>query len=184
MNFTAIDFETSAGLIPCEIGICVVEDGRITDERSLLIKPYGFPYMNARYQEIHRISVMELERARTFDQMWDELFPYFDGQTLVAHNASFDISVLRTVLDLYDLRYPRSDYLCSLQMSRKVWKKLPAYNLNALCQRFDIALLHHYAGSDAKACAKLVLTAVQENQVSSLGELAEKVGITINTVDI
>ena len=29
MNFTAIDFETASSNIPCEIGLCVVREGKI-----------------------------------------------------------------------------------------------------------------------------------------------------------
>lgn len=181
LSFTAIDFETASGLIPCEVGICVVENGRISYERSLLIKPYCFPYMSYHHQKVHGITLQDLEYARTFDLLWDELLPYIDGQILVAHNAGFDMGVLKTALDLYDFGYPRTGYLCSLKTARRTWKGLKAYNLKALCDRLDINVYHHQAGSDAKACAKIMLHAADVLQVSSLNELSERLKIPVET---
>jgi DNA polymerase III epsilon subunit-like protein len=41
MNFTAIDFETAAHDMPCQLGLVVVRDGQIAEENRWLIKPPG-----------------------------------------------------------------------------------------------------------------------------------------------
>ncbi len=165
MNFTAIDFETAANLIPCEIGVCVVQNGVIVETRSWLIKPSCFPYMDYRHQQIHGISVGELEHVPYFDDLWDEIEPYLDHHLLVAHNANFDISVLKSALNNYNIPYPDINYLCSVRLSRRAWEKMDNYRLDTLCREFGIVFRHHRAGDDAEACAKLVLKAAEDAQL-------------------
>ena len=98
MTFTAIDFETAHASFPCEIGLTVVENGQITESRSWLIKPACFPYMNPWNERVHGISSAELVDAPDFGTLWSEIHQYFDDRMLVAHNAAFDMSVLRAAL--------------------------------------------------------------------------------------
>jgi DNA polymerase III subunit epsilon len=177
MTFTAIDFETAHAQYPCEIGICRVEDGIIQTTQSWLIRPACYPYMNPWCQQVHKISNQQLHSEPTFDELWSEFRPFLDDTTLIAHNAAFDMGVLRSSLRHYDLAIPYSDYLCSVSLSRKVWKGLPSYKLNNLCSMFDIQFHHHRAGADAEACAKLVLKAGEEFGADSLEALLSQVGI-------
>ncbi len=171
MNFTALDFETADNLIPCEIGVSVVRNGIVSVTRSWLIKPSCFPYMNYWHQRVHGITNRELEKAPSFASLWDELQPYFEGQTVVAHNATFDMGVLRATLDHYQIEYPAMNYFCSVRLSRRTWKGMPSYKLNELCRTFGIGLNHHRAGSDAEACARIVLKVAESLDVSTVSEL-------------
>ena len=159
MNFTAIDFETAHACFPCEIGLTRVENGKIAETKSWLIKPACFPYMNPYHERVHKISSTQLVSAPTFDELWHELKPHLDEQIVVAHNAPFDMSVLRASLVHYDLALPKMEYFCSVQLSRKVWKQLASHSLGNLCHFHDISFNHHRAGDDAKACATIVLKA-------------------------
>jgi DNA polymerase-3 subunit epsilon len=161
MNFTAIDFETAHACFPCEIGLTRVENGEITASKSWLIKPACFPYMNPYHERVHGISPTQLVSAPTFEELWSELKLYLDEQLVVAHNAPFDMGVLRASLAYYDLAVPWIDYFCSVQLSRKVWKQLTSHSLGNLCQFHNISFNHHRAGDDAKACASIVLKAFE-----------------------
>lgn len=59
-----------------------------------------------------------------FDKIYKEIKPYFESYPIIAHNASFDISVLRHTLDLYEIEYPETIYSCTYQMSREALKGL------------------------------------------------------------
>lgn len=159
MNFTAIDFETAHHLYPCEIGLSRVEDGKIIDSRSWLIKPACFPYMSPFNERIHGISSQDLADSGTFDELWSELKPWLEDQVVVAHNAPFDMGVLQAALSYYDLATPWIDYFCSVRLSRKIWK-LPSHSLKALCDFHNITFQHHRAGDDARACAIITLKAL------------------------
>ena len=103
-DFTAIDFET-ANRYPtsaCSIGIVVVQDGEITEEFSHLIKPEPY-YFNKKFIEIHGITPVMVKDAPSFYDLWGVIGRYFDTEALVAHNAGFDMSVLKACLERADL---------------------------------------------------------------------------------
>jgi len=161
MTFTAIDFETAHAQFPCEIGLCRVENGLITESKSWLIKPACFPYMNPWNERVHGISSADLVHAQTFEELWPEISPYLTDQFVVAHNAAFDMGVLRASLAYYDMAVPWIEYFCSVSLSRKVWKELPSHSLGAMCEYHNIRFNHHRAGEDARACALITLAAFE-----------------------
>jgi DNA polymerase-3 subunit epsilon len=164
LNFTALDFETADKLIPCELGVCVVRNGIIVETRSWLIKPSCYPYMNYWNENIHGISTQDLADTPYFDAVWKEIEPYINGNLLVAHNAAFDVSVLRYILNYYEINSPTADYLCSVNLARRMWPDMDSHRLDALCRRFGIIFRHHRAGADAEACARITLEIANEIQ--------------------
>jgi DNA polymerase-3 subunit epsilon len=179
MNFTAIDFETAHAEFPCEIGLTKVENGIITDTKSWLIKPACFPYMNPWNQRVHGISASDVSAALTFEELWSELKPWFEDACLVAHNAAFDMRVLRSVLAYYDLAIPWAEYFCSVSVSRKTWKQLSSHSLGVVSQYHNIHFNHHRAGDDARACAIIALKAFEEMQAGTVQEGLGKLGIKL-----
>jgi DNA polymerase-3 subunit epsilon len=49
-----------------------------------------------------------------------------------------------------------------VRLARTTWALHPA-NLPTVCRRLGIDLLHHDAGSDAEACARIVIAAALPN---------------------
>ncbi len=172
MDFVALDFETANHRRDsvCEMGIAVVANGAITESRSWLVRPQQnwFHYMNTR---IHGIDAHRVAEQPEFDIVWEEAKPYFEHANLVAHNASFDISVLRSVLLQYDLPPPAIHYACSLAVARKAWIGLASYGLKSLAKHFDIPLNHHSAEPDAIASATIILRAAEEYQIEKFSDL-------------
>lgn len=179
MNFTAIDFETAHADYPCEIGLSRVENGVIVETKSWLIKPACFPYMNPWNERVHGISSAELANAKTFDELWTELRPWLEDQHVVAHNAAFDMRVLKASLAYYDLAIPWIEYFCSVSLSRKTWKNLASHSLGVLCDFHDIRFNHHRAGDDAKACAIITLKAFEQHQVKIIESDLKALGVKI-----
>lgn len=181
MTFTAIDFETAHADFPCEIGVCRVEEGVITETKSWLIKPACFPYMNPWNERVHGISSADVASAPDFGALWAELSPYLNDNMLVAHNAAFDMKVLRSALGYYDIAVPYCDYFCSVSLSRKAWKQLKSHSLGNLCDFHDIRFQHHRAGDDARACALITLKAFETLQLEHVSEASE-IGLKINSL--
>ncbi len=179
MNFVAIDFETADANFPCEIGLTRVENGKIIRSGSWLIKPACFPYMNYWNQRVHGISSTDLVKAPTFEELWAEIHPWFEDQILVAHNAAFDMRVLRSALAYYDLAIPHSEYLCSVSLSKKVWKQLPSHSLDNVCNFHKIKFNHHRAGDDAEACAKIALLAFESVNTTDMNEGLNNLGMSL-----
>ena len=179
MNFTAIDFETAHADFPCEIGLTRVEDGKIINTKSWLIKPACFPYMNYWNQKVHGITSADVVSAFTFEELWPELKPWFEDNYLVAHNAAFDMRVLRASLSYYDLAFPSAEYFCSVSLSKKTWKHLPSHSLGAVSQYHNIQFNHHRAGDDAKVCALITLKAFEELEKYDIAETLNQLGVKL-----
>ena len=180
MDFITLDFETATAQrdSPCEIGLTFVSGGKIVDTKSWLIKPLykEFDYFNIL---IHGIRPEHVADKPEFNELWKEIKPLVENKFLIAHNAGFDISVLRKTLEAYKLPFPTLNYSCSYIFAKKVWQGLSAYDLKTLCKVNNIELKHHRAGADSKATAELTLKAFEIAGVSSLDDFPEKLKTTV-----
>jgi DNA polymerase-3 subunit epsilon len=176
LNFTAIDFETANGASasPCAVGLVKVAEGKIVDTFSTLIKP---PYPNDWFATgnigIHGIHPQDVVDAPTWAEALEEMLGFIGSDDLIAHNAGFDMGVLRASAALIEHELPDLRYGCSLVMARKTYN-LDSYRLNQVAyaighEEFD----HHDALADSDACARIVIHMADRHGVSSLDELAE-----------
>jgi len=186
MDFITIDFETATAdrHSPCEIGLTFVENNKIVESKSWLIKPFSFPYFDPFNIMIHGIKPVDVADKPEFPELWNIIRPLIENKFLIAHNAGFDFSVLRRTLEYYELDFPELEYACSYIFSKQVWKGLPAYDLKTLCHIHNIKLNHHRAESDSIACAELTLKALQEKEVDLIEEFPEKLRTTIGQLFI
>ncbi len=159
-TFTAIDFETATGKknSACAVGIVTVENGKIIDEFHTLIQPPENEY-NWHNINVHGITEADTVNAPFFNEVYPEIKKRLFGRTIVAHNESFDRSVLRKTMKNYSLDYSElnieDQWDCTLKIYRAKGYK-PA-SLDACCKIQGIKLNHHEALSDARACAMLYL---------------------------
>ncbi|MCF6148971.1 MAG: 3'-5' exonuclease [Candidatus Kuenenia sp.] len=179
MKCVAIDFETanSKRSSVCALGLAIIEGQTLVKRTSWLIRPpeLHFDPFNT---YIHGISVKDVEDKPEFYQLWDEIFPFLQGGCLIAHNASFDMSVLCSILDVYKIPHPPLNYFCTLAIAKRVWPGLLGYALNKISRHLEIEFKHHNAEEDAVACAKILLHAYNETGVNNLEELAKKIKLT------
>jgi DNA polymerase-3 subunit epsilon len=185
MEFIAIDFETANEKrnSACALGIAVVKDGKITGHRSWLIRP---PEMRFEFRNmvVHGIQARDVAGQHSFDVLWRGIRELFCRPLIVAHNAAFDMSVLRASLDHYGLDYPELTTMntgigvgCSVVYSKRVWPQLPNRKLDTVSRHLKIGLNHHEAGSDALACAKISLEVFRRAGISSVEEIQGKLGV-------
>ena len=118
MDWAAIDFETANAdrASACALGLVVVQETQIVKHRSWLIRPSKMCF-DLNNVMIHGITAEHVADKPTFAELWDEVHSEIQGMPLVAHNASFDISVLRHTLDDYRIPYPELDYYCTRAIS-------------------------------------------------------------------
>lgn len=137
------------------IGITVIEDGKITESFYSLVNPETyFDYFNIRLTGINERAVTS---APTFPELWRRIEPMMSNGLLVAHNAVFDMNVLKRCLRDYEIDWkPYARYICTVQIGRRLLPGM-SHKLNVLCDHYGIALDHHHADSDSSACAQILL---------------------------
>ncbi|NRD08130.1 exonuclease domain-containing protein [Rathayibacter agropyri] len=182
IDFTAIDFETanSHGASACSVGLVKVRDGRVVDRAGWLIRPpLGFDDFLEWNTRIHGIRKHDVHAAASWADQFADLVAFAGDDVFVAHNAGFDMGVIRAACAATALDHPEYDYLCSLQLARKTYElesyRLPAVAMAAGFEEFR----HHDASADAEACAAIVVHAAQRHGASSLAELGELAGVAV-----
>lgn len=137
------------------IGISVIEDGDITEEFFSYVDPEApFDRFNTQLTGIDESTVFG---APTFPELWEIIEPKMSSGILAAHNAVFDLGVLKHCLKDYGIRWKNSvRYLCTVQMGRRLVPGI-SHRLNIMCDHYGIRLRHHQADSDSHACAEILL---------------------------
>ena len=184
MKFTVIDFETanSKRSSACALGIVVVENGLVIEENAWLIKPSDMYFDNMNIA-IHGISPQQVMHKSEFDILYNNIFKkYLENQLVLAHNASFDMSVLRACLNEYNIPFPSLEYLCTVKLSQKLWPNLINFKLNTVSKYLRFDFKHHDAFDDARACANIAINGCEELNLSTPLELASKLGIAVGTI--
>ena len=160
-KIVAIDFETAnySSSSACQLGLVRVEDWRVVDSRSWLIRPPTDEFV---FTYLHGIAWEQVRAEPHWGGLWPVLWPHFEGADfLAAHNAPFDRGVLKAVCAEYGLEAPPLPFVDTVEVARKVWKIFPT-KLNLVCERLAIPLNHHEALSDATACAEILIRASAE----------------------
>lgn len=184
MNFVAIDFETANEKrnSPCSIGIVVVKNGEVTERIHHLIKPKEMRFMPINIG-IHGIRPSMVKDESEFNEVWDKIKHHFDGNLVIAHNAAFDISVLRNTLELYNIEAPSFDYMCTMKLSRNFYKQLDNAKLNTVNNFLGYEFNHHDALADALACSNILLKISDELEIKDINEISKLIGVTVGKVD-
>lgn len=185
MRITSIDFETANASrgSACSVGIAIIEDQKIIHSEERLIKPHhSCNYFDWRNIRIHGIRPEDVENEAEFPEIQKWLFDMLQADMVIAHNASFDMSVLRALCDLYNFPYPKMKYFCTLRGSQKHWDYLPSHKLNDLCDVFGHKFNHHNACADAEAAGLVLLQMMQESDSNSPFEFADKYQIKVGTM--
>ena len=175
-RFAAIDFETATAqrASACAVAVTVVEEGKVVDTNHWLIRPPDNEY-SAFNSAIHGIRPEDTERAAEFPLVWRDALAIIGDRPLVAHNAAFDLSVLRQSLDHHDIAWPALAVFCTLRLSRRVWPGLASYRLPAVARFLGVSIeRHHDPAEDAAACAEIARRVCAAVDVDGLLALAER----------
>ena len=173
MEYFAIDFETANDYSnsACSVGVVKFEDGVEKDSVYTLIKPAKM-YFRPDFTDIHGISYGDVRNSPQFPEAWQTIVEPFlqsrkDGPLVfVAHNASFDMNVIRGCCGYYGMPLPDAQYACTLQIARKAWKGFDSHRLVHLAERFGIVYDAHNALADSQTCGKILSLAAKELGIS------------------
>lgn len=183
LDFTAIDFETANGSAAsaCSVGLVKVRDGQVVDRIGWFIQPpVGHDHFVDWNIRIHGITPDMVVDAPGWVEQLGDLVEYAEDDILVAHNAGFDMGVIKAACLATGLAVPEYRYMCSLQLARKTYH-LESYRLPsvAMAAGFD-DFAHHDAVADSEACAAIVIHAAERWGAVDLPELATLAGIRVS----
>jgi DNA polymerase-3 subunit epsilon len=144
-----VDVETNGGMGKqgrvIEVGIVRVEHSREVGRLSTLIDPGDRvpPWIT----RLTGITSEELESAPTFRQQADNISALLDGAIVIAHNVTFDYSMLKAeFLRLGETFAPSS--LCTARLSRTLFPGFRKHSLDALIERHQLPVANRHRALD------------------------------------
>lgn len=191
-DYISIDIENpnARGNSICSIGIIVVKNKKVVDEKYLLINPEDrFDINNS---NITGLNYSDVKDAPTFKEYWKSIKELFENNIIVGHNITYDLTVIAKALERYDIEVPIFNYYCTLKLSRN-FINTNSYSLNSLCDLLNVNLeKHHNALEDAKASQKIFEYLDYNNDIGTsekfefksklLDKLDSKLETNINTL--
>lgn len=87
-----------------------------------------------------------------------ELLLFIGYDTVVSHNAAFDQGFLDCECERLHLRRYNDDFVCTVQLARRLLPELPSHSLHALVRHFKLSNTKpHRAALDAEATAQVLV---------------------------
>jgi DNA polymerase-3 subunit epsilon len=151
-TYAIVDTETtglsaSHGQI-IEIGILRVENGEVTKTLKTLINPGRL--LSHTIRGITGITDEELAEAPSFEDKAEEIFEMLEGAILVAHNARFDYSFIKSEFARLERKYTAKT-LCTVKLSRLMFPEQPYHNLDSVIGAHGLSIeSRHRAFDDAE----------------------------------
>lgn len=171
-DFIAIDFETASHerTSACSVGIAAVKDMAIVETFYALIRPKAMHFEDGNIA-IHGISPEMVEEEQAFDEIWPQISKYFTEHVpVVAHNASFDMSVLKKSLGYEPQEF---FYLDTIALASKHVDG--SKSLDHCAEVLGVCLdNHHNAEDDAIACAEIVIEILNRSNCRTIWEFLVK----------
>ncbi|WP_422933558.1 exonuclease domain-containing protein [Sinomonas sp. P47F7] len=182
LDFTAIDFETANGFrgSPCAVGLVKVRSGKAVETATWLMQPpAGHDEFDPRNVAIHGIRPDDVAGRPRFGELFAEIGGFVGDDVLAAHNAAFDLGVIRSALEVSDMAAPAYDYACTVVLSRRTYD-LPSHSLPFVAEAAGVPLVnHHDATEDAAACAGILVDIAQRHGATSVEGLYESLHLAL-----
>ncbi|MCL2082326.1 MAG: 3'-5' exonuclease [Oscillospiraceae bacterium] len=160
MRYCVIDFETT-GLAPpqsevIEFAAVRVQDGEIGLNLASLCRPVN-SYISRKITEITGITSQMTAGCPSFEESLITLIDFIGSDTIVCHNAPFDMGFLNYYCHKAGLAL-ENQTLCTLALARKLFPALPSRKLAAVAGHLGVkATGFHRAMADAMATAEILI---------------------------
>jgi DNA polymerase-3 subunit epsilon len=87
-----------------------------------------------------------------------ELLSFIGNDPVISHNAAFDQGFLDCECDRLKLQRTGDDFICTVQLARRLLPELPSHSLHALMRHFNLPSIgEHRAALDAEGTAQVLL---------------------------
>lgn len=142
-----------------EIALITFEDGKVIDVYETLINP--LKVIPEYITNLTTISNRDLKEAPKFYEIADAIRLRLEGAVFVSHNTEFDLGLLRKKYQEMGQELKVKNF-CTLKVAQHEIPGLLNYNLDALCNFFNIKIVdRHRAIGDAKATLELFKELIQ-----------------------
>ncbi len=160
LNFCVIDLETTGGnhlkdkII--EIGMVKIKKRELAESKSFLINPQiNIPEF---IQKLTNIKQKDVKNSPFIEDVIDEILEFIGDDIIVAHNTSFDVPFMNSVLKRLDKDPLSNKVICTNVMTKHLIPEILNSNLNYMSRLFNIEHSKaHRAYDDALATAKLLI---------------------------
>lgn len=160
LSFCVIDLETTGGNHEMdkiiEIGMVRVQGLKIVEEKNILIDPeMNIPDF---IQKLTSIKQKDVKGQPIIEDVIDDILDFIGEDIIVAHNTSFDVPFLNSVLRRTGRNELKNKVICTNVMTKHMIPEIMNSNLNYMSQLFNIGHTNaHRASDDARATANLLL---------------------------
>jgi DNA polymerase-3 subunit epsilon len=157
-EFVALDTETNGyGGDLCEmteVGAVLVGGGELHETYDSLVRVER--PLSRGIQRFTGITQGMVDGAPPAGEVLPELADMLEGRVLVAHNARFDLGVLRQAFERAGLDWPKPPVLCTVQLARRFAPLVRRRGLASLAGSLGIEVEEvHRALPDALTCARV-----------------------------
>jgi len=136
-----------------EIGALKLHGSEVIEEFHSLVRPSSKP--GEIVKELTGITDAELEKAALLDEVLPRFLRFCEGCMLVAHNATFDYSFVRTAVRTTTGQNWEHPYIDTLALSR-VLLKTKSHKLDSLASYLNLGSFKHHRGlEDARITARI-----------------------------
>ena len=130
--------------------------------------------------KIHGITPEMVSDAREWADQLDDLLSFIGDDIVIAHNAAFDMGVIKAACAAAVVRTPKLKYVCSVQVSRKTYD-IPSHRLPLAAAAAGVKeFAHHDALADAEACAAIISDAAVRHESDDVALMAKKIGVRVH----
>ncbi len=176
-GLTCVVFDTeTTGLGPndriVQIAGLRIMAGRLTGERFETLVDPGRPIPPAS-TKIHGITDAMVAGAPDMTSALRAFHHFAEDAVLVAHNAPFDMGLLRTAASETGVEFPNR-VLDTVLLSAMVWGQSAPHALDALAERLGVTIppeRRHTAMGDTEATAQIFLQLIPALSAKGLGDL-------------
>jgi DNA polymerase III epsilon subunit-like protein len=186
LDFTAIDFETANSNrgSACSVGLVKVRDGCVVDQAETLIRPPAlYDYFDGFNTCLHGICPEDVKDSPRWPEALSRIMRFAGTDVVVAHNAGFDLGVIRYACVAETMHWPSMDFLCTLVAARRAYR-LPSYRLPFVAQQCGITLEHHHrASDDALAVAQIAVAMARELNVDTMAALGDLLTVRLGHME-
>ena len=169
MMYTVIDVETTGKTNRItEISIFKYDGQKIVDEYTTLVNPEEV--IPVYITVLTNIDNTTVANAPVFKDIAQAILDFTKDTIFVAHNVNFDFKMISGEFERIGLSFHR-EKLCTVRLSRALFKGLPSYSLGKLCKSLDIPLQdRHRARGDAAATVILFQKLLEQDQAALIFE--------------
>jgi DNA polymerase-3 subunit epsilon len=182
LDYVAIDFETANAYrgSPCAVGLVRVRGGLpVAEQRWLMRPPEQVDYFDGYNTWIHGITRDMVAGEPRWQHVLPNIIDFIGGDVVVAHNAGFDIGVIRYACAADNVAWPDMRFLCTMVLARRALT-LPSYRLPFVLETLGGLIDdHHDPLADARAVVEVISGLAACRCVDSLDALASSVGVCI-----